>query len=133
MRSNIARTWPSSRTPGVAVALTAAYESPRSDEMNVTSALNCSGGSDLNDGIGDVGLISVRAIACLGSRLPTSVSGGPGPSLPLSPILWQARQPACAATSRPALYCATILLPWATMFFGGGMSIAVVEPACAPL
>src|SRR5690348_2572575 len=116
MRSNIARTWPSSRTPGVAVADIAGYEPPRSDEMNVTSALNLSGGSDLKDGIGAVGLISVRAIACLGSRLPTSVSGGPGPSLPLSPILWQARQPDCAATSRPALYWATMREPWATMF-----------------
>src|SRR4051812_42604862 len=99
--------------------------------MNVTSALNFSGGSDLNDGIGAVGLMSVRAIACLGSRLPTSVSGGPGPSLPLSPILWQARQPDWAATWRPVLYSATIFDPCAITFWGGGMSIAVVEPACA--
>src|SRR3954451_6618148 len=104
----------------------------RSDEMNVTNALNLSGGSDLNDGIGDVGLISVRAIAWRGSRLPTSVSGGPGPSLPLSPILWHARQPDCAAICLPALYCLTIPAPWATTFFGAGMSIDVVEPACAP-
>src|SRR3954454_7557668 len=129
MRSNIARTWPSSRTPGVSVADTRAQ---RSDEMNVTSALNLSCGSDLNDGIGAVGLMSVRAMDCLGRRRPTSVSGAPGPSLPLSPILWQARQPDCAATCLPVLYWATVPWPWAMMFLGGGMSIDVVEPACAP-
>src|SRR5690348_5534498 len=100
--------------------------------MNVTSALNLSGGSDLKDGIGAVGLMSVRAMACLGRRRPTCVSGGPGPSLPLSPILWHARQPDWAATSRPALYWATTPAPSATMFGGGGMAIDVVEPACAP-
>src|SRR4051812_50197683 len=100
--------------------------------MNVTSALNLSGGSDLNEGIGAVGFTSVRAMAWRGRRLPTSVSGGPGPELPLSPILWQARQPACAAICRPALYSATILWPCATTFGGGGVSIGVAPPAGAP-
>ena len=43
-------------------------------------------------------------IAACGSVLPISVSSGPGPSLPFSPILWQARQPDCAATSLPGSY-----------------------------
>ena len=86
----------------------------------------------MNDGIGAVGLMSVRAIPSLGRREAIFSSGGPGPSLPLSPNLWQARQPDCAATCLPALNCATATDPCCTTFCGGGMSIAVVEPALAP-
>src|SRR3954469_4955113 len=125
MRSNIARTWPSSRTP---VEATAYLSEPRKS----ISALNFCGGRVLNDGIGAVGLISVLAIAWRGRRDAMSVSGGPGPSLPLSPILWQARQPDWAATSLPALNCATAVDPCWTTLAGGGIWIAVVEPALAP-
>ena len=44
---------------------------------------------------------SERAIALRGTLAPISVSSGPGPSLPLSPSLWQARQPDWATTSLP--------------------------------
>ena len=66
-------------------------------------------------------MISVRAIACFGSRAPTLVSGGPGPAFPLSPILWQPRQPDEAATARPGSYCLATFI-----------SISVGEPAIAP-
>src|SRR3712207_7945071 len=70
-----------------------------------------------NDGIGAVGLMSVRAIACRVRNSPISVSGGPGPSLPFSSILWQARQPDCARSeehtselqSRQYLVCRLLL------------------------
>ena len=50
-----------------------------------------------------------------------SVSSGPGPPLPFSPILWQARQPDWAATSFPGSYCLATF-----------MSISFGEPAAAP-
>src|ERR687888_834762 len=71
--------------------------------------------------MGGVGLISVRAIAWRGRRAPTLVSGGPGPALPLSPILWQPRQPDDAATSLPGSSDLLTLI-----------SISVGEPASAP-
>ena len=43
-----------------------------------------------------------RTIAARGIRWAMWVSSGPGPLLPLSPILWQARQPEPATTSLPA-------------------------------
>src|SRR5437763_13853894 len=55
--------------------------------------------------MGAVGLMSVRAIAGRGRRAPIFVRFGPGPELPFSPILWQARQPDDAATSLPFPYC----------------------------
>ena len=88
--------------------------------------------SPLNDGIGAVGLTSVRAIACAGSRAPISVSGGPGPALPFSPILWQARQPDWATTCLPFSYSASICGPMALMRAGVGSSICVGGPAAAP-
>ena len=63
-----------------------------------------SSGMPANDGIGAVGFSSVRRIAAFGSFSPMSVRSGPGPSLPLCPILWHARQPDCATTSFPASY-----------------------------
>jgi hypothetical protein len=63
-----------------------------------------SSGRPANDGIGAVGFSSVRRIAAFGSFSPMSVRSGPGPSLPLCPILWHARQPDCATTSFPASY-----------------------------
>ncbi len=50
-------------------------------------SLNFFGGRFLNDGIGAVGLTSVRAIAWRGSRPPIFVRFGPGPAFPFSPIL----------------------------------------------
>src|SRR5205807_6912724 len=71
--------------------------------------------------MGGVGLISVRAIAWRGSRAPILVSWGPGPELPLSPILWHPRQPDEAATALPASSeCGTVI------------SISVGDPATAP-
>src|SRR3954447_16157458 len=122
MRSNIAWTWPSSRTPDVAMA-------QRSEPRKSTSALNFAGGRLLNEGIGAVGLTSVRAIAWRGRRAAMLPSGGPGPSLPSSPNLWQARQPDWAATCLPALKFAIAAEPWAITFAGGSRSIEVVEPA----
>ncbi len=61
-----------------------------------------------------------------------SVSGGPGPSLPFSSILWQARHPDCAVTCLPASNVATISGPWATTDGGASSSMAVGEPALAP-
>ena len=52
---------------------------------------------------------SERAIAFRGSLAPISVSSGPGPSLPLSPSLWQARQPDCATTSLPGSRAADVV------------------------
>src|SRR3954468_4065738 len=83
--------------------------SPLSWERKATrSAFFCSG-SPRNDGIGAVGLSRVRRIAAAGSRTPIAVRFGPGPLLPFSPILWQARQPDCAATSFPGSYLAATL------------------------
>ena len=45
-----------------------------------------------------------RMIAARGMFLAMWVSSGPGPLLPFSPSLWQARQPAPATTSLPASY-----------------------------
>ncbi len=56
-------------------------------DRKATIALNFCGGRCLNDGIGAVGLTSVRAIPWRGIREPMCVSSGPGPSLPFSPIL----------------------------------------------
>ena len=57
----------------------------------------------LYDGIGAVGLSSVRRIAGARNRSPISVRSGPGPALPLWPIRWQPRQPEAAATSLAGL------------------------------
>ena len=62
-----------------------AGHSPLSCDRKKTRSSNWSCGSSRNDGIGAVGLMSVRAIAWRGSRSPISVSSGPGPSLPLWP------------------------------------------------
>ena len=43
-----------------------------------------------------------RMIAARGMRWAMWVSSGPGPLLPFSPSLWQARQPEPATTSLPA-------------------------------
>src|SRR4051812_50018764 len=128
MRSNIARTWPSSRTPGVE-AISAPYylRLPRKS----TSALNFSGGRSLNDGIGAVGLTSVRAIAWRGRRAAMLPNGGPGPSLPLSPNLWQARQPDWAATCFPALKGAVAGGPRGMTVGRGGGSIGGGAPPAA--
>src|SRR3954451_6017480 len=102
---------------------------------NATRFLNFSGWlacSDLNDGMGAVGLISVRWMPAAGRRSAMSVSAGPGPPLPFSPILWHARQPDCAATCRPASYCWTTLGPSAMTDAGVGVSIWVGGPAAAP-
>ena len=58
-----------------------------------------------------------RMIAARGIRAAMWVSSGPGPLLPFSPSLWQARQPEPATISLPALY-------WGATF----MSISVGEP-----
>ena len=65
---------------------------------------------------------SERRIALRGIRAPMWVRSGARVPLPLSPILWQARQPDCATTSLPASYCC-----------GTFMSIFVGGPAFAPL
>src|SRR3954447_16389753 len=49
-----------------------------------------------------------RAIAFLGRRAPIVVKSGPGPLLPLSPSLWQARQPDWATTSLPGSSAAEV-------------------------
>jgi hypothetical protein len=71
--------------------------------------------------MGAVGFSSVRRIAALGSLFAMSVRSGPGPSLPLWPILWHARQPDWAVISLPSSYSA------ATSY-----SIEFGEPAAAP-
>ena len=58
-----------------------------------------------------------RTIAARGSVAPMWVRSGPGPVLPFSPNLWQARQPDWATTSLPASYCGAT-----------SMSISVGEP-----
>src|SRR5690349_6842509 len=127
MRSNIACTCPSGRVPVRAPVLTGAPDGSAqpvllfSEDRKLTSALSFCGGKFLNDGIGAVGFCSVRMIAALGSLSAIVVRWGPGPSLPFSPILWQARQPDWAATSLPASYCGTTF-----------MSIVFGEPAAAP-
>ena len=80
-----------------------------------------SSGKPANDGIGAVGLSSVRSIAAGASLVAIAVRFGPGPPLPFSPILWHARQPDWAATSLPASYSEET-----------SMSISVGEPASAP-
>jgi len=62
-----------------------------------------------------------RMIAARGIREAMCVSSGPGPLLPFSPNLWQARQPELATTSLPFSY-------WGATF----MSISVGEPLVAP-
>src|SRR5256885_1182675 len=101
-------------------------------ERKVTTSLNFSGGRFLNEGIGAVGFTSVRAMPCAYSFDPTWVRLGPGPSLPFSPILWQARQPDCATTFLPASNSDSNGPPAARMRLGVGVSIAVGEPAWAP-
>src|SRR5947209_8154217 len=109
MRSNIAWTWGSSRVPGVPelpIVIALAGESYCSSERKPTRFLNLSGAfwaRPLKDGIGAVGLTKVEAMEAGRSFEPTWERLGPGPSLPLSPILWQARQPDCPTTSLPAL------------------------------
>ena len=59
------------------------------------------------------------------------VSGGPGPLLPLSPIMWQARQPDCPTTS-----CAgrgTSPPAAAVSVAGGFRSTEFGEPVLAPV
>ena len=56
-------------------------------ERKKIAASNFFGGRFLNDGIGAVGLTSVRAIPNAGRREPMWVRSGPGPEFPLSPIL----------------------------------------------
>src|ERR1700729_1978579 len=133
MRSNIARTCPASSVPApdCGRACTARYFDFDSDR-NSTIASNFFGGRFLNDGIGAVGFTSVRAIAWAGNREPMCVSSGPGPLLPLSPILWQASQPDWATTALPALYSASRLPPACWTAAGVDISIAVGEPALAP-
>src|SRR5271154_3378112 len=96
-------------------------------DRKLTTALNFAGGRFLNDGIGAVGFTSVRAIPWRGSREAMCVRSGPGPELPLSPILWHARHPDWATTALPALYSARVLPPAWTTDFGVASSIAVGE------
>src|SRR3954464_6814899 len=136
MRSNIARTESAGSVPDRAA--TAAYfdssglpepvfTTPRepppllSEYRKLTSAVFLSSGMPANDGIGAVGFSSVRRIAPGCSLSPMSLRCGPGPSLPFSPILWQARQPDWAATSLPASYSGATF-----------MSIEFGDPAAAP-
>src|SRR6202042_1806882 len=56
-------------------------------ERKKIAASNFLGGRFLNDGIGAVGLTSVRAMPNSGKREPMWVRSGPGPEFPLSPIL----------------------------------------------
>ncbi len=140
MRSNMPRIWPANSSPGVSEATFtrgppaawAAASLTCSEARKLTRLSNFSFGRQevfelpgspqgANTGITPAGLISVRRIAAAGSFAPISVSSGPGPSLPLSPNLWHARQPDCAATSLPASNCG-----------GTWMSISVGEPAEAP-
>src|SRR5271157_2995645 len=101
-------------------------------DRKLTTALNFCGGRLRNDGIGAVGFTSVRAMPWRGSRAPIWVRSGPGPPFPLSPILWQARQPDWATTSFPASYSARVLPPACLTAAGVASSIAVGEPALAP-
>ena len=110
-------------------------QSPLSWETYATSALNFSGEffwSPEKEGMGAVGLISVREMACDGSRAPMSVRCGPGPSLPFSPILCQARQPDWATTCLPFSYSASTAGPCALIRSGVLRSICVGAPALAP-
>ncbi len=116
----IARTWPSSKVP-VRASMAERCYSPWSCERKSTIAVFFSSGSPAKDGIGAVGFSSVRRIAAFGSFSPMSVRSGPGPSLPLCPILWHARQPDCAVMSLPSSYCS------ATSY-----SIELGDPAAAP-
>ena len=104
-------------------AQVAASFSARSDATKLTSSSNCSGWVSLSfwyDGIGAVGLTSVRAIASRPRRSPISVRSGPS-VLPLWPIRWQPRQPDAAATSAPRWYCGAT-----------STSISLGGPASAP-
>src|SRR5271169_5004945 len=101
-------------------------------DRKLTTALNFAGGRFLNEGIGAVGFTSVRAIPWRGSRAAMCVRSGPGPELPLSPILWQASQPDCATTCLPASYSASVAPPACRTAFGVASSIAVGEPVLAP-
>ena len=90
MRSNIARTWPASSVPAAVARplLQVGQEGDGGGELLRAAAPRTTASAA-------VGLTSVRAIPSAGSRAPMWVSSGPGPSLPLSPILWQASQPDC--------------------------------------
>src|ERR1035438_4397456 len=101
-------------------------------DRKLTTALNFCGGRFLNDGIGAVGFTSVRAIPWRGSRDAMCVRSGPGPELPLSPILWQAKQPDWATTFLPASYSDSVVPPAFTTAAGVARSISVGEPALAP-
>src|ERR1035438_318294 len=101
-------------------------------DRKLTTALNFAGGRFLNDGIGAVGFTSVRAIPWRGSREAMLLRFGPGPEFPLSPILWQARQPDWATTCFPASYSARVLPPACTTAVGVFISMAVGDPALAP-
>src|SRR5207245_9891754 len=101
-------------------------------ERKATTASNCLGGRFLNEGIGAVGLTSVRAMPWRGSRDAMCVRSGPGPALPLSPSLWHARQPWLATTSLPALYSDSVAPPACATRAGVAISTANGEPALAP-
>src|ERR1700722_7559492 len=101
-------------------------------ERKKIAASNFFGGRFLNEGIGAVGLTSVRAIPNAGRREPMWVRSGPGPELPLSPILGQARQPDWAPTCLPASYWAKVCPPACLIEAGVGISMTVGEPALAP-
>ncbi len=94
----------------------------------VTTAWNFFGGRFLNDGIGAVGLTSVRAIAWRGIRPPTCVSTGPGPLLPLSPSLWHARHPDAATTLRPVSNSASVAPPACEHGLGRGYFVGERRP-----
>src|SRR3954451_14046015 len=78
-------------------------------------------GSPAKDGIGAVGFSRVLKMAAFGSLSPIAVRGGPGPPLPFSPILWQARQPDDATAALPFSNCGATF-----------RSIVVGDPATAP-
>src|ERR1700733_1117627 len=102
-------------------------------ERKSMTALNFFAGRFLNDGIGAVGLTSVRAMPKDGSREAMWVKSGPGPTLPLSPILWHASQPDWATTLRPSFHSVMAALPSSRTTFGTVHSSASGVPAVAPL
>ena len=101
-------------------------------ERKLTIASNFFAGRFLKEGIGAVGLTSVRSMPWRGIRDPMWVRLGPGPELPLSPIVWHASQPDWAMTMRPSFQRATAAGPFARTAAGVEISNASGVPAVAP-
>ena len=131
MRSNIARTCPASsvRRRLLARVIATRYFNC---ERKATTASNFCGGRFLNEGIGAVGLTSVRAIAWRGQARGDVRQFRSGAVVAVIADL-VARQAARLGDHRlPASYSASVLPPASSTCCGVGISIAVGDPALAP-